>query len=77
VSKLEALICDGCGKTIEWKGLRNGRPRDWRALHVTDANGASRRFDVCSAYCASKAVDKTYEREDGEVAERAGLTVVR
>lgn len=61
--KSTKLICDGCGRQVEWRGAL--RPQDWRLLTVTDGSGRTYRYDVCPSYtCASKAVEKSYELDD-------------
>lgn len=63
------LECDGCGKKVEW-WARGGRPEDWRRLRIIDGMGTQTVSDVCSPRCASRAVDKTYGRDDALAAGR-------
>lgn len=76
MSRRSELVCDGCARAVEWPAGARGRPAGWRRLVVTDGAAVSHTFDVCSAYCASKAVDTTYAEDDKLDAVRAGLRLV-
>jgi hypothetical protein len=71
VTKITELICDGCEKRAPSAEL----PSDWRRLTIRHGL-RSWTADVCSPFCASRAVDRTYEAEDRREAVRRGLRAV-
>jgi hypothetical protein len=75
VSKVSEIECDGCGRRARASVENAGLPAEWRRLSI---HHGIRHWnaDVCSPGCASRAVDRTFEKEDREAAERAILRAV-
>ena len=75
MSRRVELVCDGCDRRVPRGNRDDSLPEDWRRIHVRHGN-RNWTLDVCSAYCASKAVDTTYEHQDRLDAIRMGLRLV-
>lgn len=75
MSQITEIECDGCARRTRASVDNAGLPPGWRRLRVIFGR-ASWTLDVCSAYCASKAVDSTYEKDDRHDAIKAGLHIV-
>jgi hypothetical protein len=63
VSIASVIRCDGCGSTVA-RGRHDAHPGTWYRVIVTMGPGpASKRLDLCSPLCASRAVDLAFDPE--------------